>query len=278
MSRLIPAGRKILLMGLNAPYSTRGFDPNAFARRVQDLLAPLAPRVALDPQVPVNPYAELWVEVSIIEHNNRVNIMATAAIVVDGTFTMEELARVLARAVRDAGAGGEVVPEALAERMLSCDDSPFFWNTEFGGCCLTVNLPANQTPRALTIPATPPDRFVVRGRTTVRQGVQPQPVPVPIEPDSIMPTLGPTPTPSGTGAYGGDAENPVIPDDRPVSEDRTRMIVGGALAAVALALTVGAIVATVSASRAAKALPPAREPAAARAPARRQSRPARRGR
>jgi len=277
MSRMIPAGRKIFLMGLNAPYSARGFDANAFARRVQDLLAPFAPRVALDPQVPVNPLAERWVEESFIRFNNRVDILAIGAIIVDGTFSMEELAAVLARAVRDAGAGTEVVAAAVAERMLSCDDSVFFSTDEFGGCCLTVNDPRDQMPRALAIPNPPSDPFVLRSRTTVRQGVAAQPVPSPIPPDSIPSTQAPTPTPTGSNAYSGDPEHPIIPDNKSDAISTTKLVVGGALAAVAVALTIAAV--TVS-LKAGKALPPPQTIAApARAPSRRAPRrPARRGR
>lgn len=204
-------GRHTILVGLDAPFSTIGFDPDAYALRVQQLMAELAPHASLDPALPINPYAEWWQSAGIGSLlYTRFALMSAAAVFTDGTVSLERFATLFATAFRESGAGRQVVVAVLVANMLRCETVVTYSADEFGGCCIQAPLTPNVVP--LSIPG---DRSGYRllTRTARPQGVQNQPVPSGIAPTSLSPVPTQTPRPSVTPAYSGTVDDPEIPQD-----------------------------------------------------------------
>jgi hypothetical protein len=211
----LSAGRRTILVGIDAPDWTRGFDPDVFALRVQVLLADPAIKshAQLDAALSINPYAEWWQTAGIAGalFTTRYALMSAAAVWTDGTVSLERFARLFVTAFRDAGAGRDVNVDEVVALLISCDTT---WNLahSFGGSCISAPL----TPRVvtLTIPASR-SGYRLLTKTTRPQGVQDQPVPSGIAPTSLSPLPTQTPAPSITPAYSGTVDNPNIPDDPP---------------------------------------------------------------
>lgn len=210
----LSAGRRTFLIGFDAPYATRGFDPDAFALRVQQLMAELAPHASLDPAVSINPYAEWWQSTGLGSLlYTRFAMMAAAAVFTDGTLPMERFATLFATAFRGSVPDASVVVVVeLAANMVRCETITMYTSNDFGGCCIQAPL----TPRVVPL-SIPADRSGYRllTRTTRPQGVQNQPIPSPIAPTSLPPLPTQTQAPAVTPAYSGSADNPHIPDDPP---------------------------------------------------------------
>lgn len=209
----LSAGRRTILVGIDAPDWTSGFDPDVFALRVQQLMAALAPHASLDPALSINPYAEWWQSAGIAGalFTTRYALMSAAAVWTDGTVSLERFARLFVTAFRDAGAGRNVNVDEVVALLISCDTT---WNLahSFGGSCISAPL----TPRVVTL-TIPASRSGYRLLTKTRrpQGVQDQPVPSGIAPTSLSPLPTQTPAPSITPAYSGSPDSAHIPDDPP---------------------------------------------------------------
>ena len=194
----IAPGRRVATVKINAPWAMRGFESDAFARRMHQLMTSYGRRAALSPDVPLNPAVRSWQSTWVQEQFSGERLVVTAAFdfVSDGSLTVEDLASTVANAFREAGAGSNVDAADLARRLASCSDPVVFLSNSFGECCLRT------APReAATGPLEPPDigsgfgviRWSTRDTASVVQGQRPSPVPTPVPPNSVDPNAPPTP-------------------------------------------------------------------------------------